>query len=91
MSENKRMYGLCRGCDRLVPRDDMISSNVHIYASGVDVTERRIRIRLCGVCYNTELARWEELDWQTRMWSEADIRNDRELADKCPDIEYAGD
>ena len=54
MCRDMIMYGVCQGCDKLIPRDDMCSANINIYGEGVYVVNERVRVRLCKKCFDRE-------------------------------------
>lgn len=83
MGEKKTMYGMCRGCEQIVPRDEMRSVNINIFGDGVNVIDERVSVRLCPECYDSEYRRWKKLEWQVKMWTGNDIQSDPKLAAKC--------
>ena len=55
-------YGWCPGCERWVPRDEMLSFNTDVY----DAENRRevVRQRYCPVCADEERVRLEQRRWK---------------------------
>lgn len=90
-TEDETLFGLCRFCDKWVPRDNMKSANIRIYGSGVENIDRVIRLRICQGCYMGELERWESVEWRPLLVREDEIRNDEDLARKCDFVEFDPD
>lgn len=70
-------HGLCKGCGRWVPRDEMQSINVDVYDSGQKA--RKIKIRLCPPCYSKKVAELDEFKWQGLMKHEYEIKLEQEI------------
>lgn len=54
-------YGKCSGCRRWVTRDEMLSIHTDIY----DASNKRrvIRQRYCPACFEQEVQRLSEMEW----------------------------
>lgn len=65
------LYGFCKGCQRWVPRDEMLSINTALY----DAQNRKhvIRHRYCPPCYETERARVQGRMWDHIVVTESDL------------------
>lgn len=84
MSDNT-VYGFCRGCDKWIPRDDMLSINVSVYS--VKNEESRIPLRFCPECHAAKGEALGVLRWDNNLKTESQIRTNRELAAQS-DLEF---
>jgi hypothetical protein len=54
-------YGKCSGCRRWVSRDEMLSIHTDVY--NASNRRRVIRQRYCPVCFNGEVERLANIEW----------------------------
>jgi len=93
MDYNK-VYGLCRGCNKYVDRDSMVSTNFTVFGDGVDEKRDKIRFRLCPRCHDRQLIRWKTspdgriIEWRGEIKKAAEIRVNKNLSDQCDDIDF---
>jgi hypothetical protein len=87
-TEDKILFGFCNWCNKLIPRDLMISSSVRIYGKGVYNTEEIIQFRMCPDCFKFELEDWRDMRWNKKLYRADQIRESEELSGKCDSIEY---
>lgn len=82
---NNTIYGFCRGCEKWVPRDTMLSINVNVYSE--ENEESRIPLRFCPACHTARRADLGEVRWDNVLLTEAQIRTDPELVTQS-DLEF---
>lgn len=73
-------YGFCTGCQKWVPRDEMLSINIAVYNSANEAT--RVRVRSCPKCHHVRFAEFKKMEWDHVLKSEHEIKSDPELAEK---------
>ena len=64
-------YALCKGCQRHVKRDDMRALNLRFYDA--DNRERRVRVRLCEMCWMLEAERAQRLAWDGLLLARVEL------------------
>lgn len=80
MGANKK-YGFCRGgCEKWVPRDEMLSINVSVY--NAENEEIRIPLRFCPSCHARKKVELEEIHWDNVLKTETEIKTNAELAEQ---------
>lgn len=78
-------YGFCMGCEKWVPRDEMLSINIAIY--NADNKPERVRVRSCPKCHAKRAAEFRKWNWDHVLKSEAEIKTDPDLV-KQSDLEF---
>ena len=73
-------YGLCRGCKKWIPRDEMLSINITIYDA--ENKEERVPIRLCPSCHKRKQEEFKKIRWDNILKTEVQIRIRADLAQK---------
>jgi len=73
-------YGYCRGCEKWVPRDGMLSINVTVYNE--QNQEKRIPLRFCEKCHSEKEDEIESMRWDNVLHTEAEIQADVDLAER---------
>ena len=77
-------YGFCMGCEKWVPRDEMLSINVAVYDANNKV--ERIRVRSCPKCHPKRVEEFKKWNWNHVLKNESEIRSNPELV-KRSDLE----
>ena len=76
--DDSTFFGLCNWCNKLVPRNCMVSSSVRVYGKGVKNTEEIIQLRMCPDCFK----------FDNKLYRADQIKESKELSEKCDFIEY---
>lgn len=90
----RKVYGFCLGCEKYVPRDDMISTTLTVFGEGIDEKQERVRFRLCPECHKNQMKRWKtswnnnSIVWRNDIKSACEIMTNEKLASRCDDIEF---
>ena len=66
----------------------MVSSSVRVYGKGVKNTEEIIQLRMCPDCFKFELEDWRSMRWNNKLYRADQIKESKELSEKCDFIEY---
>ena len=88
MKDYNKVYGFCRGCEKYVPRDDMISTNMTVYGKGVDEKEEIIRFRLCPSCHKKQMTKWKSIEWDYKIKHACEIMVSKYLSGQCDEIDF---
>lgn len=88
--DDKTLFGFCKLCNRWVPRDSMVSVHINVYGKGVKNVEEIIRLRICPECFEFEIDDWRKQAWDKKMYRAEEIRESRELSERCDLIKYGG-
>ncbi len=58
-------YATCKRCETVIPRDDMLSVNVHFYQE----SDRKdiVRVRLCSNCYKAMQREFMAIEWKNEL------------------------
>ena len=71
-------YGLCRGCNRWVPRDCMLSINITVFDKKNE--ESRILMRFCETCHANKEKELRKSEWNNVLKTELEVMTTEELA-----------